>query len=361
VNQLGPLAVDFDDFQRTFTSGLCDTPIIGDIIQAFLPDIEQLTTSAMEDFLDDPDGSGPQDSPTANAIEEALLGISIAGPVGQGLGVMFDAPLFDVAEDNAGITLGSDSSFTTEVGSGPGQCQPPLGAPDLDASLSILEMFPAFGATTPVGHVPYDLGISISSAGFNQLLKAQTECGLLISSVNALDLGGGPISLNAGLLSLIMPQFAVYPPATPFRIDIRPTLAPAVTGQPGPGGELAELKIAQVLASIVRDDGSGEVALVGAFDVKLGMDLEFMSSALSVVLSPPATGDITIAIIDNPLGVVEGPLETTILPPLVGSLLPDLASGLSGFPIPSFLDLELQGVEVSRNGQFLSLFTNLTP
>jgi hypothetical protein len=91
------------------------------------------------------------------------------------------------------------------------------------------------------------------------------------------------------------------------------------------------------------------------------MDLEFMESALSVVLSPPETGNITIAIIDNPLGVNEGPLETTVLPSLVGGLLPDLASGLSGFPIPSFLDLELEGVEVSRNGQFLSLFTNLTP
>ena len=361
VNQVGPLDVTFDEFQDTFTSGLCDTPVIGDIIQAFLPDIEDLTVDAMTDFLSDPDGAGPQDSPTAGAIETALAGISITGPVGEGLGVMLDAPLFDIDEDNAGITLGSDSSFTTEVGSGPGQCIPPMGAPNLTRSLSPLEMFPSFGANAPVSNLPYDLAIAISSAGFNQLLKAQTECGLLVSSINTLDLGTGPIPLNAGLLSLIAPQFAQFPAATPFRIDIRPTLAPVVTGNPGPAGELAELKIAQVLATIVRDDGSNQIALIGAFDVKLGLELDFAGGELGVTLSPPATGDITIAVIHNPLGVAEGPLETTILPPLVGGLLPSLAGGLAGFPIPSFLDLNLEGVEVSRSGQFLSLFTNLVP
>ncbi len=108
----------------------------------------------MADFLSDPDGGGPLDSPTANGIETALAGISIAGPVGESLGVKFDAPLFAVAEDTNGITFGSDSRFTVSIGSGPGQCQPPAGAPNLTASLAFNEGFPTFGATTPVLQSP---------------------------------------------------------------------------------------------------------------------------------------------------------------------------------------------------------------
>lgn len=360
VNQIGSLDVAFANFTTSF-GGLCDAPIIGDIIQAFLPDVEALTINAMRDFLADPDGAGPQDGPLADAIETALSGISIAGPIGEGLGVMLETPLFAVNEDNAGITLGSNSRITSEIGAGPGQCIPPLGAPNLTASLAFNEVFPSFGANAPVGGQPYDVAISISAEGFNQLLKAQTECGLLITSLNEIDLGFGPLPLTAGLLSALMPQFAVYPPATPFRIDIRPTLAPIVTGAAGPAGELTELRVANVLASVVVDDGSEEIALGAAFDAQLGMDLQFVGGALAVVLSPPAEDDLTTAIIENPLNVNEVALETTILPPLVGGLLPDLASSLSSFPLPTFFGLDLSAVEVSRTGQFLSLYAGLEP
>jgi len=35
------------------------------------------------------------------------------------------------------------------------------------------------------------------------------------------------------------------------------------------------------------------------------------------------------------------------------------AGALSGFPVPQFFGLSLQGVEVSKNGGFLALFANL--
>ena len=363
VNQTGPPAVSFGGFSTSF-GGICDAPIIGDIIQAFIPDVESLTIDALRDFLDDPDDGGPLDSPTADAIETALAEISISGPIGSGLGVMLDTPLFDVLEDNDGITIGTDIAVTTEVGGGPGQCIPPTGAPDLTESLAVVQAFPPFGATTPVGGLPYELGLCISSEGFNQLLKAQVECGLLVSSITELDLDGGgpgaPIPLTASVLSLLIPQFAIFPPATPVRIDIRPTLAPVVAGD-GPSGELTELKIAQVIADIVLDDGSETILLTGAFDADIGMDLEFAPGGLGIVLSEPLAGDITVAIIDNPLDVDEATLETTVLPPLVSTLLPSLASSLASFPLPEFLGLELGGVEVSKNGEFLSLFADLTP
>jgi hypothetical protein len=50
-----------------------------------------------------------------------------------------------------------------------------------------------------------------------------------------------------------------------------------------------------------------------------------------------------------------------VLPGVILPLIPDLAGALSGFPLPQFFGLRLEGVEVSRNGQFLSLFANLEP
>src|SRR4029453_11515462 len=76
--------------------------------------------------------------------------------------------------------------------------------------------------------------------------------------------------------------------------------------------------------------------------------------------SPPGPTDVTIALLDNPLGASETTLQT-FLPSLIGSFLPSLASALQSFPLPEFLGLSLSGIEVSRNGQFYSIFADLTP
>ena len=365
VNLVTPLGVTFSGFNRTFTSGLCDAPIIGDIIQSFLPDIEQLAVDSIRDFLKDPDGGGPQDSPIADAIETTLAGISISGPVGAGVGLMFESPLFQVVEDDIGITLGSNSRFQVSVGMGPGQCIPPPGAPDLSASYSKSEPFPTFGANAPVSNLPYGLGIAISSAGFNQLLRGQTECGLMRSSLTTIDLDGPggtpPLAITSTLLSLIVPEFSQLPPGTPLRIDVAPTLAPIVTGVAGPAGELTELKVSHVTLDII-EPGPNKVWLSGVLDARMGMNLAFLpdGSGLSISLSPPAISDLAVVVLENPLGANESQVET-VLPALIQPLIPSLAGALSGFPLPQFFGLSLQGVEVSRSGQFLSLFANLAP
>jgi cysteine-rich repeat protein len=304
VNQIGDLDVMFTNFTASY-GGTCS------FVESFLPDIQERVVNAIRQYLSDPDGSGPLDSPTADAIEAALAGISIAGPVGQGLGVQLDAPLFQIAEDNAGITFGSDSRFTVSVGTGPGQCQPPSGAPNLTASLAFDEGFPTFGATTPVGHLPYDLAIAISSEGFNQLLRSQVECGLLTTSITSLDLGNGPAPLTAGTLALVIPEFGAFPASTPFRIDIRPTLAPVVTGTSGPGGELALLKIGQLIVTVVQNDASQAVVLQGAVDAEIGLDLAFAAGRWSSTLAEPDADDITVTVLVNPLGVNEARSRAT--------------------------------------------------
>ena len=75
----------------------------------------------------------------------------------------------------------------------------------------------------------------------------------------------------------------------------------------------------------------------------------------------PATSDITVAVVQNTLGVNETALEQDVLPPLIATLVPSLAGGLGSFPLPEFFGLNLSGLEVTRSGEFLSLYVNLVP
>ncbi|MCC6848804.1 MAG: DUF4215 domain-containing protein [Deltaproteobacteria bacterium] len=364
VSLAGNFGAGFTGFNYNFTYGLCTWPIIGDIIDAIVgPMITNLATDGINGFLGDPDGAGPQDSPIAGAIEDTLAGISISGSVGSGVGMMFDAPLFEVAEDASGMTFGADASFTTTFGTGPGQCVPPPGTPNFSASYAPPEAFPSFGANTPVGNKPYGIGLGISSAAFNQLLRGQAECGLMRTSLGEIDLDGpggvDPVQITSSLLSLMVPEFGKLPPNTPLRIDIAPTIAPVVTGNPGPGGELTELKIAQMSIDIL-DPATNTVWLSGAFDTRLGLNMAFLpdGSGLAVSVAVPEAEDMVMTVLYNPLGTDEAQLEQT-LPAVFRPLVPSLAGALSGFPVPQFFGLSLQGVEVSKNGGFLALFANL--
>ncbi len=98
----------------------------------------------------------------------------------------------------------------------------------------------------------------------------------------------------------------------------------------------------------------------GELDARLGLNLSFLpdGSGLAITLTEPQLSDLTIAIVDNPLGASETQVES-VLPALIQPLIPQLAGALSGFPLPQFFGLSLQGVEVSRSGQFMSLYANL--
>ena len=56
---------------------------------------------------------------------------------------------------------------------------------------------------------------------------------------------------------------------------------------------------------------------------------------------------------------MELPQVEALLPHIVGSFLPSLAGGLGSFPLPSFLGLSLEVVEVARNGEMLTIYADL--
>lgn len=363
VRQVGAPSLTLGGFQYQFISGVCDAPVLGDIIDAFIGgSLSNLVAGGFQTALGDPDGAGPLDSPIADGIEVALGDISIAGAVGAALGLHLDAPFFAITEDAAGITFGADAGFTSQAGTNPGQCQPPPTAPDLLASYHVPGAFPALGATTPGGQ-PYALALTISPSAFNQLLKASVECGLLSSEITEIDLGfgGGPVALTSTALSLFIPEFAATPGlGRPMRLRLLPTTAPLVTGNLGPNGEMAELVIAQLLVEIVDD--ANTVWLRVAADARVGFGLGFDAQAgqLTPSISAPGLDQITMRVVDNAVGTNTAQVES-ILPLLMAPLFPSLSGTLGSFPLPTFFGLALAPISLDRTGSAWTLFADLSP
>jgi hypothetical protein len=360
VHQIGGANVIFGGFSD---SNNCDG-IFGGIIEFFIDlfvgDIQDLMEPAFENFLNTVDGAG--NTPVAGAIEAAINEIEIAGPIGDSLGVTLDAPLFTVAEDASGITLGTNARITSTVGQ-PG-CTPPAGTPNLAASLHVPEPFPSFGANTP-GGTPYDLGISISSSAFNQLLKAQIECGLLQVDLDEFELFGLTVPLTAGLASVLIPQFSLIPPTVPLIARIQPTLSPVITGNAGPAGELVELRMGQLSVDL-RDDPVGGTGnnlsyLKVAIDFRVGLNFAFDGGQLVPTISAIDLGNVTVSVQSTSLlGITPEDLQDAV-PILIQGALPLLTGALGAFPIPSFFGFDLAPVETGMNGEFLAIFADLEP
>ena len=352
VNQTAGPFVSFSQFVHNFTGGVCDFPVIGALISAIAGDVQPVVRGALEEQLADPDGGGPLDSPIADGVEVALEGVEISGPIGEAIGVSLETPLFDVTEDVDGITLDSDARITASM--------PDPGAVDLAASYHVDETFPTFGPLAPNG-LPYELGLCISTSAFNQLLKAEIESGLLITSISEIDFGFGPTPITGANLALILGGgFVNVDPTAQFSIDIYPTIAPIVTGELGPAGEIANMVIAQLLISVVPLSGDPEAFIQAAVDVQLGLDLSFSAGALVFALSPPEVQDVSLTVLQNPIGGNEVVLQL-LVPTLMTGALDALQSSLGSFPLPAFLGLDLNLVDLDRNGEFMSLFLDLQP
>lgn len=343
------VGINFTGFQQNFTSGICDVIIIGDIIQLIIGDLEPMVTQGFIDFLSDPDGAGPLDAPIADGIELAVSGLDLSGEIGSQIGVNLEAPHFAIDEDNDGLTIGTDARITSSM--------PDPASPDLLASYNVTDPFPTFGATTPLGSA-YDLGLCISTSAFNQLLKAEIESGLLLQVLTEIDLGAGPIPVTAGLLAGFIPEFASFDPADPMEIHLTPRLAPFVTGNPGPQAELAEMQIPHLLVQIV-DTTTGGLLVEVAIDAKVGLEIGFAAGALDIGIGALAPGSLNLDILQNSLQTNEIVLQA-VLGLVLTQAFPQLAGSLAGFPLPEFFGLQSSFIEASKNGEFMSIYLDLS-
>ena len=290
-------------------------------------------------------------TPIAAAFETALDTLEIASAIGASLEVDVDAVFNSASIDEDGTTLDLDIAFEATT--------PDPNAVDLTASLTGISLVPTYSATTPAG-APYDLAVGVSSGGFNGLLTAEVEKGLLRTSITEITLIDDPIPLTAGLLSFLDVAFqAVSPITMPLRFDIEPQLAPVVTGADGPNGELAELQLAYLRMTIRADDGSETEYLSLAIDLQVGLDAGLNSEGeLSFTLGELDPALLGVVIIDNPLGVDEANF-TILMQDSIPLLFPELAASLATFPVPSLAGLTFSLVEASKQGDFLSLFLSV--
>ena len=350
VSQLGGVSVQFGNFSDSTD---CDG-FFGFIVEAFIgllvSDLQNdFVRPGLEDFLNTPDAFG--NTPVAGSIESALAAVEIAGPIGAAFGVDLEAPLFTILEDPAGLTLGSDVRVTSTL--------PDPSAPDLTASYAVDQVFPSFGMTAPNG-LPYEMAVCISASAFNQLLRAEVESGLLISTISAFDFGLGPQPITGALLALLLPPFSVLEPTQLLRFEIRPTAAPIFSGEPGPNGELATVHLPHLELFLVPVSDPSTILLAGSIDVVVGVDASYGVAGLTFEVTPPAAENLTVTLLENPLFVDPATLDA-ILPALVGLAVPTIAESLGSFPMPDFLGLELSAVDIARAGDYTALYFDLSP
>ena len=105
--------------------------------------------------------------------------------------------------------------------------------------------------------------------------------------------------------------------------------------------------------------GLKRVFVEAAIDLTVGLDLILDGSALGAIIGTPPPGDISATILVNRMGTPDVTLDA-LLPLLVSVALPQLAGSIGSFPLPTFLDLDLQLVDVDRSGDFLSLFLDFS-
>ncbi|MBK6857686.1 MAG: hypothetical protein IPG97_14350 [Microthrixaceae bacterium] len=366
VNLVGAPVVNTIGVDYEFISGKCDpsSPILGSIISSQAGGaIEGTVKNGFSSQLGDPDGSGPLDSPVADAIETALSGISIAGSVGAAVQAHLSAPFTAITESAAGIDFRSNADFYATKGTNPGDCNAPPGAPSLPNTFNTPGAYPTIGGTTPSGD-PFGLGLVISASAFNQMLGAMTECGLLNQDITEIALGGAPVPITSTVLAALVPQFGTeLPPGTPLLVRIDPVFSPFITEGTGPNGETSELMLADLRISFVEPKATGDVTwLTLAVDSPLGFDMAFNAeqSLLAPTISAPTAASVTARLLDNPIGANEEALEA-FFPNLFPMFVGGLSDSFAAFPLPSFLGLDLEVVEIARQGNSYVLYANLNP
>jgi hypothetical protein len=373
VNLVGAPTVATEGVGYEFISGVCDpsTPLLGSIIDSQAGSaIEGTITGGFSSQLADPDGAGPLDSPIADAIETALSQISIAGSVGDAVKATLNAPFTEIAEGGDAIDFRADADFVSTFGTGPNSCVQPPHAPDFTSSFDVDGTYPTLGGTTPDGQ-PYGLGLVISSSAFNQLLSVMTECGLLNQDLTEIPLGGSPLPVNSSILAALVPEFGTKLPAnTPMLIRIDPQAAPFLTdAAAGPGGETAELMLADLHVDFVQPVAATETTpaaevtwLSLAVDAPLGFELAYdaVGGVLAPTITPPSGAAVTTRVQSNSVGADEDAVEavfSNLFPTFVGGL----SSSFSAFPLPGFLGLDLEVIEVARDGNSYVLYASLDP
>ncbi|HEY8514802.1 MAG TPA: hypothetical protein VIS07_04720 [Candidatus Binatia bacterium] len=322
--------------------------------------VQESLTTALERFLVDPDGFGPEDAPIAAAIEEQLAALDIGSVEVPGLRSEIEARFATVDELAVGLQAFLHVDVNPRVIVRPGLpggvlSLPARPDPDLPGSLLV-------PSGTPTLHdiVLHDAAFAVSLSAINRLLMSETEARRFALTLD--EVKGEP--LTAATFAAI-PEFAALPPDTPIRVKTKATLAPVVTADPGPHGEILDLQIAHLLVTLAKlVDANGAVReeelLRVAIDARVGVDLLARNGQVEALLGPIDAQSLRLFVVDNPIGTSADLIEA-VGPIVLATQIPDLIGTTLSFPLPSFLDLDLKAAAVRRQPGHLVLFTQLVP
>jgi hypothetical protein len=345
VEQVGTPTVSAVGLRNDFTSGVCDFPILGDLIDLFVGDVGDFVIPAIEHAFVDPDGDGPQQPLIADALEQALAGVSIAGAAGSAFDLNLAALFTAIPEDNVGLTFEVDSNVTPT--------SPPLpGAPVLPASYEIDATFPSFGATAP-GGASYDVAFAISQNLLNKLLRSDTASGSFELDLTEFDFPPfGVVPISTQLLASVVPGFGSVPPEN-IVVRFRPTLAPVITL--GSDSASAVVDIAGVDVKIVGLT-SGETFVAARLDGQFDVEPTLFDGTIAFALG--AFNFVNIDLISTTVGATQTQIDS--LNAVLGQLNPSvIAQSLRSVRLPSFSGFTLDPFLLEQDAGFLNLYSNL--
>jgi hypothetical protein len=315
------------------------------------PNLQDLFLDGISAAINSVNSEG--ETPVTAALEGALAGLDITGPlgaIGSEFGTDLTADIADVVEDIWGFTAYANTAFGANA-----SCSPPPETPSFDYSYRIISNPPVLGAGSIFG--PYHLGLSIAQSAFNQLLSAVVECGVLSLSITELD----PIGPFTGtIMSLLFPELAQFPLDTQYELRVRPLVAPVLTGKPGPSGSLVDLRLAGLELQLRDSQDLYGKLLDMVIDARAGLDMGVTDSELELSVVPPAANDIAVTVTRNEIGTDEQVIQD-LFEIIAIVALPDLAGALGSFPLPDLEGLPLDAIGVLPQSKYISIFLNLGP
>lgn len=361
VVQTADAALNLDNFEIDFKDdGICDSFILEAIVDALTPRLRDVAETEIPEVINERDATGR--TMLEAGIEDGLAEFDVGNSLRRFMDANLLVPASLIDEDHEGVSLALDSKMEATCPKDPTESP-------LPGSYIVRQPFPVLGATTPTANLPFDLAAVVSTSVLNQTLKNLTECGMLTHSLYRI----GQEQITAGRLAQDLPSFGAMEPSTPFGLEIRPTVAPVITGQPGPNGELVDVRLGDVHVGLHSVESNGEELVGIAMDVRIGLGIEFDDEAKTfhVTVSQTFPEHQSIEILKNELGLDVAELKSG-LPPLFSDFITELTGSFDAVSVPGPFNIAdlvdvLEGVEglptvsivvpeVSRIGEYIGVF-----
>jgi hypothetical protein len=326
-----------------------NNPVCGAL--AYIDDAKGKAHDRILSAIGNPSSSDP--GPVGGAIQAAINGIDLSGVLSN-VNVTLSTRFHAFTEDVIGAAFDLDTGFA------------PTGAASFDPQARIYQALtsnPPFPLLSPSG-ATYDLAISLSPDTLNQLLAALTANGVVAQLLvgQSIDL-----SAYAGALGAFGLQ---------AKVNLIPTLAPILTGQPGAAPGTTQAQVGQLLLEIPTLDGRD--VFRKALDLQADLGIALISPTTSptpgapACPSPQSTGTPAPACIQATLQNLRALASKTVHVPssfptaalgffeatFDNALTSELATKSVGvtYPVPSFQGFQLEaiGLTLQSNGGALA-------